>query len=83
MKQMSANSDRHETAPAGSFARILVVVDPTADSHPCIDKAARVALSCRSELEMYICDGDQDAEPEIPDRGLARATPRAVIARTA
>ena len=81
MKQWSAMGasanekagDLPEAGTAGSLARILVVVDPTANSHPCIDKAARVALSCHSKLELYICDVDQDAEPEIPDRGLAQA----------
>jgi len=81
MKQMSANGvsssekafDRHVDVPAAPFGRILVVVDPTDDSHPCIEKAARVALSCGSEIELYLCYADQEGEPEIPDRGLARA----------
>jgi len=81
MKQMSANSassgekafDRNAVEPAVPFRRILVVVDPTADSHPCIEKAARIALSCRSEIELYLCNFDQEGEPEISDRGLARA----------
>jgi len=81
MNQMSAKSDassekafdRHAVGPALPFSRILVVVDPTADSHPCIEKAARIALTCRSEIELYLCYFDQEGEPEIPDRGLARA----------
>ena len=73
MNQMSAKSDRHAIGPAAPFGRILVVVDPAADSHPCIEKAARVALTCGSEIELYLCYFDKGGEPEIPDRGLARA----------
>jgi universal stress protein E len=64
---------RHSVEPTGAFGRILVVVDPVADAHPCIEKAARIALTCRSELEMYICDAEQDFKPEFPDLGLAWA----------
>jgi universal stress protein E len=47
----------------GAFApaiqKILVVVDPIAARHPCIEKAARLAASFNSTLELYICDSDQ------------------------
>jgi len=38
---------------------ILVVVDPTATSHPCIDKAARIAQGFGSTLDLFICDVEQ------------------------
>lgn len=40
--------------------KILVIVDPTAREQPALDKAVRIALSCRSSLELYICDVQQD-----------------------
>ena len=43
--------------------KILVVVDPTAQSHPCVEKAARLAASFASSIELYVCDADQ----EIPE----------------
>jgi universal stress protein E len=42
------------------LARILVVVDPAAAVHPCIEKAARIALHTGAELELYTCDTEQD-----------------------
>ena len=43
--------------------RILVVVDPTTQQQPALDKAVRIAAHCGSSLELYVCDVDQD----IPD----------------
>jgi universal stress protein E len=40
--------------------KILVVVAPTAQAHPCIDKAARLAASFGSTIELFVCDGDQE-----------------------
>jgi universal stress protein E len=54
----------HPPAPAPMFSRILVVVDPTASAHPGVDKAARTALRCGAEIELYICDVEQDATAE-------------------
>ncbi|MEP7243760.1 MAG: universal stress protein [Gammaproteobacteria bacterium] len=39
--------------------KILVVVDPTARAHPAIEKAARLAASFASTLELLIFDVDQ------------------------
>jgi universal stress protein E len=36
--------------------RILVVIDPTAQEQPALDKAVRIATRCGSSLELYICD---------------------------
>ena len=43
--------------------KILVVVDPTARKHPCIGKAARLAASFGSTIELFTCD----REMQIPD----------------
>jgi universal stress protein E len=36
--------------------RVLVVVDPTASFHPAIERAAWLARSAPSILELFICD---------------------------
>lgn len=51
---------QHSTA---RLRRILVVVDPTAHEQPALQKALRIATRCRSSLELFICDAQQD----IPD----------------
>jgi universal stress protein E len=40
--------------------KILVVVDPTASTHPCVQKAARIAQACGAALELYMCDAERD-----------------------
>lgn len=35
--------------------KIMVVIDPRAVSHPCIDKAARIALAFGSSIELFCC----------------------------
>jgi universal stress protein E len=47
-----------EGAPP-QLRNILVIVDPTASTHPCIDKAARIAQACGSALALYICDAER------------------------
>lgn len=37
---------------------ILVIVDPTADTHPVVDHSARLAKDCSAALELFICDFD-------------------------
>jgi len=41
---------------------ILVVVDPTADAHPVVDRAAWLAERCSAGLELFICDYDADID---------------------
>jgi universal stress protein E len=53
---------RAQNSTAG-LRRILVVVDPTAHEQPALQKALRIATRCRSSLELFICDVQQ----EIPD----------------
>jgi len=50
----------HGTHARPALGKILVVVDPTASVHPCVTKAARIALACGSALELYICDAEED-----------------------
>ena len=46
---------------------ILVIVDPTAASHPCIEKAARIALGFGSTLDLFICDVEQGGGAAFAD----------------
>ena len=41
---------------------ILVVVDPTADSHPVVDRAAWLAKAHSASIELFICDYDADID---------------------
>ncbi|MEJ1961667.1 MAG: universal stress protein [Gammaproteobacteria bacterium] len=46
-----------------AIQKILVVIDAAATGHPCVEKAARLAMSYGSALELFICDIDQDVPP--------------------
>lgn len=56
---------------AAKLRKIMVVVDPTAHAQPALRKALRIAAGCRSSLELYVCDTQQN----IPESwaGGARA----------
>ena len=41
---------------------ILVIVDPTADTHPVVDRAAWLAKDCSASVELFICDYDADID---------------------
>lgn len=45
---------------SSTIQKILVVVDPAAVRHSCIEKGARLALGLGSTLELYICDSDDN-----------------------
>ena len=45
------------------ITRILVVIDPTVDEHPAVEKAARIAAGCGASLELYVCDVVQEGDP--------------------
>jgi universal stress protein E len=47
--------------------RILVVVDPGAEQHPSIDKAAAIALACDAEVELFACDSGPSGTPSYLD----------------
>jgi universal stress protein E len=57
--------------------RILVVVDPTADSEPAVERAALVARKTRAQLVLFICAYDagllDNRAPELADLAKARA----------
>lgn len=63
--EMLCPSHGRRARPA--LGRILVIVDPTVEVHPCIDKAARIAIACGSVVELYVCDTVllADAEPRL------------------
>ena len=35
---------------------ILVIVDPTANEHPAVEKAAALAQKCGARIELYACE---------------------------
>ena len=41
---------------------ILVIVDPTADTHPVVDHSAKLAKDCAAALELFVCDYDADID---------------------
>ncbi|MEO8065184.1 MAG: universal stress protein [Pseudomonadota bacterium] len=63
----NSTASRDETAAPRAdsitIEKILVVVDPTAVEHPCVEKAARIAARLGSSIELYICDDVQS----LPD----------------
>jgi universal stress protein E len=50
--------------------KILVIVDPAAQTHLCIEKAARLAMSFGSTIELFACD----VVPEVPDNVAGSTT---------
>nr|MBO2514035.1 universal stress protein UspA [Gammaproteobacteria bacterium] len=42
-----------------SDQRILVVVDPTAEEQPAVQRGARLAQAYGASLELFVCDYDQ------------------------
>jgi universal stress protein E len=61
--------------------RILVVVDPTASLHPAIERAAWIARSVPSVLELFICDyASQLADTRNQDATVSEAR-SALVAR--
>jgi universal stress protein E len=55
---------------------LLVVVDPTAGSHPSIERATWLARHCSAQVELFI----SDYSPELADtRSAATAEPRAAV----
>jgi universal stress protein E len=41
---------------------ILVIVDPTADTHPAVDKAIKLAVSCNARLDLFACETKDSRE---------------------
>jgi universal stress protein E len=53
---VSREDDDLPTGHALPIRNILVVVDPTADQHFCIEKASRIALTVGARIELFVCD---------------------------
>jgi universal stress protein E len=58
--------------------KILVLVDPHAIRHPCVEKAANLAHSFGSTLELYICEIEQNV-PQSWAGGTTLAQYRGVV----
>jgi universal stress protein E len=58
--------------------KILVVVEPNATNHHCLEKAARIALACGSSIELFACDFARDL-PETWAGGTTLAAYRGVM----
>ena len=52
---------------------ILVIVDPSADVHPAVDKAALLAEKFDARLELYICDTKALREVRIAEHARRHA----------
>jgi nucleotide-binding universal stress UspA family protein len=66
------------TAAHHPLQKIMVLVDPAALSHPCIEKAARIALAFGSSLEIFCCMPPPDL-PETWAGGTTLAAYRGVL----
>ena len=44
------------------ISNILVIVDPTANAHPAIAKAALLASRCNARMELYVCETTRSRE---------------------
>jgi nucleotide-binding universal stress UspA family protein len=58
--------------------KVLVVIDPAATTHPCIEKAARIALAFGSSVELFSCEVQSDL-PEMWAGGTSLAAYRGVL----
>ena len=56
MPPLEIACNRQDAVDVPAIRRILVIVDPTADSQVVVDKAAKIAAVLGSELELYVCD---------------------------
>lgn len=54
-----------------NVSNILVIVDPTATTHPAVDKAASLARALKARLELYVCDTRAARESRLSKEGGA------------
>jgi universal stress protein E len=54
-----------ERRAMGDIKQILVIVDPTAQRHPAVEKAALLAEKFRARLELFVCDTKAARETRI------------------
>jgi universal stress protein E len=61
MSALQPQALRYSERCAGEnlIQKILVVLDPTATTHPCVAKAARLASACGGSVELFMCEVDQ------------------------
>lgn len=52
---------------------ILVIVDPTASSHPAVAKAAILATKLSARLELFVCDTSLSSSRQKPSGALSHA----------
>jgi universal stress protein E len=50
---------------------ILVIVDPTAEQHPAIEKGALIAQKFEARMELYVCDTKASREARIAAHAAA------------
>jgi len=62
-----------------SIRNILVIVDPTAEQHPAVDKAALLAQQLGARLELFVCDTKAAREARIAAHARSHAKEPFVI----
>ncbi|WP_157071660.1 universal stress protein [Steroidobacter denitrificans] len=55
--------------------KILVIVDPTADTHPGVEKAGALAQKLDARLELFICDSKAVRQARLAARARVRTPP--------
>lgn len=61
------------------ISSILAIVDPTADRHPAVTKAALLAEACNARLELFICDTKASREARLAAHMRARPSEPFVV----
>jgi universal stress protein E len=59
--------------------KILVIVDPTAEQHPAVEKAALLAQKLNARLELYVCDAKASREVRIAAHARSHANEPFVV----
>jgi universal stress protein E len=62
-----------EESGMNPIRNILVIVDPTADLHPAVDKAALLAEKLDARLELFICDTKAARDVRIAEHARSHA----------
>ena len=58
---------------------ILVIVDPTAAEHPCVDKAGLLALKLSARLELFVCETRASREARLAAHARGRSQAPSVV----
>jgi universal stress protein E len=61
------------------ISNVLVIVDPTASSHPALDKASRIAKQCDARLELYACETRQSRDVRYAAHMASKPTESFVV----